>query len=155
MSRTIVIKFLATEEEGAEIKRQASVAGMTVSRFLRTSAVNSQAVLYNSVDIYELRSDLRKLRKQINEMGISITEHLKPLLYEVLLCGLCESHGNTYNSENSFEIRFQSRKNEEMKYVTGICCSDELENAYFIFNYIMTSPPIPCPVFPPMPLYVA
>ena len=109
MNRNIVMKFRATEEEAAEIRRKAAAAGMNVSRFLRTSAVKSQVVLYNTADIYGLRSDLRhignninqiamvvnsnksvylsdvmELRKQLNEMSISISEHLKPLSYEVL-----------------------------------------------------------------------
>ena len=109
MNRNIVMKFRATEEEAAEIRRKAAAAGMNVSRFLRTSAVKSQVVLYNTADIYGLRSDLRRignninqiamvansnrsvylsdvreLRKQLNEMSRSIAEHLKPLSYEVL-----------------------------------------------------------------------
>lgn len=109
MNRNIVMKFRATEEEAAEIRREAAAAGMNVSRFLRTSAVKSQVVLYNTADLYGLRSDLRRignninqiamvaisnksvylsdvieLRKQLNEMSISIAEHLKPLSYEVL-----------------------------------------------------------------------
>ena len=109
MNRNIVMKFRATEEEAADIRRKASAAGMNVSRFLRTSAVKSQVVLYNTADIYGLRSDLRhignninqiamvvnsnksvylsdvrELRKQLNEMNRSIAEHLKPLSYEVL-----------------------------------------------------------------------
>ncbi|WP_337665603.1 plasmid mobilization protein [Pseudoruminococcus massiliensis] len=109
MNRNIVMKFRATEEEAAEIRRKAAAAGMNVSRFLRTSAVKSQVVLYNTADIYGLRSDIRRignninqiamvvnsnravyqndvreLRKQLNEMSGSIAEHLKPLSYEVL-----------------------------------------------------------------------
>lgn len=109
MNRNIVMKFRATEEEAAEIRRKAAAAGMNVSRFLRTSAVKSQVVLYNTADIYGLRSDLRRignninqiamvansnksvylsdvreLRKQLNEMSGNIAEHLKPLSYEVL-----------------------------------------------------------------------
>jgi len=109
MNRNIVMKFRATEEEAAEIRRKAAAAGMNVSRFLRTSAVKSQVVLYNTADLYGLRSDLRRignninqiamvansnksvylsdvreLRKQLNEMSGSITDHLKPLSYEVL-----------------------------------------------------------------------
>ena len=109
MNRKVIMKFRATEEEAAEIRRKAAAAGMNVSRFLRTSAVKSQVVLYNTADIYGLRSDLRhignninqiamvvnsnksvylsdvmELRKQLNEMSISISEHLKPLSYEVL-----------------------------------------------------------------------
>ena len=109
MNRNIIMKFRATEEEASEIRSKAATAGMNVSRFLRTSAVKSQVVLYNTADIYGLRSDLRRignninqiamvansnrsvylsdvreLRKQFNEMSISISEHLKPLSYEVL-----------------------------------------------------------------------
>lgn len=109
MNRNIVMKFRATEEEADEIKRKAAAAGMNVSRFLRTSAVKSQVVLYNTANIYGLRSDIRRignninqiamvansnrsvylsdvreLRKQLNEMSGSIAKHLKPLSYEVL-----------------------------------------------------------------------
>ena len=109
MNRNTIMKFRATEEEAAEIRRKAAAAGMTVSRFLRTAAMNSQVVLYNTADVFGLRSDLRRignninqiamvmnsnksvylsdvsdLRKQLNEMSRSIAEHLKPLSYEVL-----------------------------------------------------------------------
>ena len=109
MNRNIVMKFRATEEEAADIRRKASAAGMNVSRFLRTAAVNSQVVLYNTADVFGLRFelkrignninqiamvansnksvylfDVRELRKQLNEMSGSIAEHLKPLSYEVL-----------------------------------------------------------------------
>lgn len=109
MNRNIIMKFRATEEESAEIRRKAAAAGMTVSRFLRTAAVNSQVVLYNTADIYGLRSDLRRigtninqiamvvnsnrsvyqsdvreLKKQFSELSEKLNEHLKPLSYEVL-----------------------------------------------------------------------
>lgn len=109
MNRNIVMKFRATEEEAAEIRRKAAAAEMNVSRFLRTSAVKSRVVLYNTADIYGLRSDLRRignninqiamvvnsnrsvyqsdvreLKKQFSELIEKINEHLKPLPYEVL-----------------------------------------------------------------------
>ena len=109
MNRTKVMKFRATEEEAAEIRRKATAAGMTVSRFLRTSAVNSQVVLYNTADVFGLRSDIRRignninqiamvvnsnravyqsdvreLKKQFSELSEKLNEYLKPLSYEVL-----------------------------------------------------------------------
>ena len=109
MNRTTIMKFRATEEEAAEIRRKAAAAGMTVSRFLRTSAVNGQVVLYNTADIFGLRSeikkignninqiamvvnsnrsvyqsDVRELKKQFSELSEKLNEHLKPLSYEVL-----------------------------------------------------------------------
>lgn len=109
MNRNIVMKFRATEEEAAEIRRKAAAAGMNVSRFLRTSAVNNQVVLYNTADIFGLRSeikkignninqiamvvnsnrsvyqsDVRELKKQFSELSEKLNEHLKPLSYEVL-----------------------------------------------------------------------
>ena len=109
MNRTTIMKFRATEEEAAEIRRKATVAGMTVSRFLRTAAVNSQVVLYNTADLFGLRSDLkrignninqiamvvnsnrsvyqsdvRELKKQFSDLSEKLNEHLKPLSYEVL-----------------------------------------------------------------------
>lgn len=109
MNRNIIMKFRATEEEAAEIRRKAAAAGMNVSRFLRTSAVNGQVVLYNTADLFGLRSDLkrignninqiamvvnsnravyqsdvRELKKQFSELSEKLNEHLKPLSYEVL-----------------------------------------------------------------------
>ena len=109
MNRTTIMKFRAAEEEASEIRRKAAAAGMTVSRFLRTSAVNSQVVLYNTADIFGLRSelkrignninqitmvvnsnrsvyqsDVRELKKQFSELSEKLNEHLKPLSYEVL-----------------------------------------------------------------------
>ena len=82
---------------------------MNVSRFLRTAAVNSQVVLYNTADIFGFRSDLKRignninqiamvvnsnravygndirdLKKQFSELSEKLNEHLKPLSYEVL-----------------------------------------------------------------------
>ena len=109
MNRNTIMKFRATEEEAAEIRRKATAAGMTVSRFLRTSAVNSQVVLYNTADLFGLRSELRRignninqiamvvnsnrsvyqsdvreLKKQFSELSERLNEYLKPLSYEVL-----------------------------------------------------------------------
>ena len=109
MNRNIIMKFRATEEEAAEIRRKAAAAGMNVSRFLRTAAMKSQVVLYNTADIYGLRSDLRRignninqiamvansnrsvylsdvreLKKQFSELSEKLNEYLKPLSYEVL-----------------------------------------------------------------------
>ena len=109
MNRNTIMKFRATEEEASEIRRKAAAAGMTVSRFLRTSAMNSQVVLYNTADLFGLRSELKKignninqiamvvnsnrsvyqsdvrdLKKQFSELSEKINEHLKPLSYEVL-----------------------------------------------------------------------
>ena len=60
MNRTTIMKFRATEEEASEIRRKAAAAGMTVSRFLRTSAVNSQVVLYNTADLSDFVPKSRK-----------------------------------------------------------------------------------------------
>lgn len=109
MNRTVIMKFRATEEEAAKIRRKAAAAGMNVSRFLRTSAVKSQVVLYNTADVFGLRSeikkignninqiamvvnsnrsvyqsDVRELKKQFSELSEKLNEHLKPLSYEVL-----------------------------------------------------------------------
>ena len=109
MNRNTILKFRATEEEASEIRRKAAAAGMTVSRFLRTSAVNSQVVLYNTADLFGLRSEIKKignninqiamvvnsnnsvyrndvrdLKKQFSELSEKLNEHLKPLSYEVL-----------------------------------------------------------------------
>ena len=109
MNRNTIMKFRATEEEASEIRRKATAAGMTVSRFLRTSAMNSQVVLYNTADLFGLRSELKKignninqiamvvnsnrsvyqsdvreLKKQFSELSKKLNEHLKPLSYEVL-----------------------------------------------------------------------
>ena len=109
MNRNTIMKFRATKEEASEIRRKAAAAGMNVSRFLRTSAVNSQVVLYNTADLFGLRSelkrignninqiamvvnsnrsvyqsDVRELKKQFSELSEKLNEHLKPLSYEVL-----------------------------------------------------------------------
>ena len=109
MNRNIVMKFRATEEEASDIRRKASASGMNVSRFLRTAAVNGQVVLYNTNDLYGLRSDIKRignninqiamvvnsnkeafygdivsLKKQLSELSEKLNEHLKPLSYAVL-----------------------------------------------------------------------
>lgn len=109
MNRTTIMKFRATEEEASEIRRKADASGMTVSRFLRTAAVNGQVVLYNTADLFGLRSEIKKignninqiamvvntnravyqsdvrdLKNQFSELSKNLNEHLKPLSYEVL-----------------------------------------------------------------------
>ena len=75
MNRTTIMKFRATEEEAAEIRRKANAAGMTVSRFLRTAAVNSQVVLYNTADIFGLRSDLKRIGNNINQIAKAVNTY--------------------------------------------------------------------------------
>ena len=109
MNRNTIMKFRATEEKASEIRRKAAAAGMNVSRFLRTAAVKSQVVLYNTADVFGLRSEIKKignninqiamvvnsnnavyrndvrdLKKQFSELSEKLNEHLKPLPYEVL-----------------------------------------------------------------------
>ena len=135
MNRNTVMKFRATEEEASEIRRKANAAGMTVSRFLRTAAVNSQVVLYNTADLFGLRSDLksignninqiamvvnsnrsvyqsdvRDLKKQFSDLSEKLNEHLKPLSYEVLLFGLCKTHSNSHNAKGASPLHSQSRQ---------------------------------------------
>ena len=77
MNRNTIMKFRATEEEAAEIRRKAAAAGMTVSRFLRTSAVNSQVVLYNTADIFGLRSEIKKIGNNINQIAMVVNSEKK------------------------------------------------------------------------------
>ena len=72
MNRTTIMKFRATEEEAAEIRRKATAAGMTVSRFLRTASVNSQVVLYNTADLFGLRSEIKKIGNNINQIAMVV-----------------------------------------------------------------------------------
>ena len=77
MNRNTIMKFRATEEEASEIRRKATAAGMTVSRFLRTAAVNSQVVLYNTADIFGLRSELRRIGNNINQIAMVVNSEKK------------------------------------------------------------------------------
>ena len=77
MNRNTIMKFRATEEEAAEIRRKAAAAGMTVSRFLRTAAVNSQVVLYNTADIFGLRSEIKKIGNNINQIAMVVNSEKK------------------------------------------------------------------------------
>ena len=72
MNRNTIMKFRATEEEAAEIRRKAAAAGMTVSRFLRTAAVNSQVVLYNTADVFGIRSEIKKIGNNINQIAMVV-----------------------------------------------------------------------------------
>ena len=83
MNRTVIMKFRATEEEAAEIRRKAAAAGMNVSRFLRTSAVKSQVVLYNTADIYGLRSGLRRIGNNINQIAMVANSNRSVYLSDV------------------------------------------------------------------------
>ena len=75
MNRTTIMKFRATEEEASEIRRKSAAAGMTVSRFLRTSAVNNQVVLYNTADVFGLRSELRRIGNNINQIAMVVNSN--------------------------------------------------------------------------------
>ncbi len=83
MNRNVIMKFRVTEEEAAEIRRKAAAAGMNVSRFLRTSAVKSQVVLYNTADIYGLRSDLRRIGNNINQIAMVANSNRSVYLSDV------------------------------------------------------------------------
>jgi vacuolar-type H+-ATPase subunit E/Vma4 len=88
MNRNTVLKFRVNEEECAEIKRKAEAAGMNLSKYLRTSAVNEQITLYDTADVYGLRSvfenDIKDLKKAFKTLTDRLENHLKPLSYKVL-----------------------------------------------------------------------
>jgi predicted Zn-dependent protease len=109
MNRNTVLKFRVNEEECAEIKRKAEAAGMNLSKYLRTSAVNEQIALYDTADVYGLRSEIKRIGNNINQIAAAVNSngsvfendikdikkafktltdrlenHLKPLSYKVL-----------------------------------------------------------------------
>ena len=75
MNRNTIMKFRATEEEASEIRRKTAAAGMNVSKFLRTAAVNGQVVLYNTADVFGLRSKLKRIGNNINQIAMVVNSN--------------------------------------------------------------------------------
>lgn len=75
MNRNNILKFRATDEEAAEIRRKAEAAGMSVSKFLRTSAIEGNVVLYDTSDLYGLRTDIKRIGNNINQIAMVVNSN--------------------------------------------------------------------------------
>ena len=107
MKRNRYIKFRVSNEELYGIKARAAKANMTLSDYVRTSAICGKIVLYDTEHIYRFgqelhsignninqiamvtnstksiyRQDIQDLTKQVEEMSEGFRKYIKPLKCE-------------------------------------------------------------------------
>ena len=69
MKRNRYIKFRVSNEELYSIKARAAKAGMTLSDFVRTTALCGKIVLYDTKHIYRFGQELHSIGNNINQIA--------------------------------------------------------------------------------------
>ena len=69
MNRNKIIKFRVTEKEEQEIRKRAEKAKMTLSDYLRKSAVMNTITVIDTGELYRLNTSLRRIGVNINQVA--------------------------------------------------------------------------------------
>ena len=69
MNRNKIIKFRVTEKEEQEIRKRAEKAKMTLSDYLRKSAVMNNITVIDTGELYRLNTSLRRIGVNINQVA--------------------------------------------------------------------------------------
>ena len=69
MKRNKIIKFRVTEKEEQEIRKRAEKAKMTLSDYLRKSAVMNTITVIDTGELYRLNTSLRRIGVNINQVA--------------------------------------------------------------------------------------
>ena len=69
MNRDNFIKIRVTADEMSVIKKRAKNAGMNVSKFIRTLALNGKIILYDTENIYRFNQLMRSVGTNINQIA--------------------------------------------------------------------------------------
>ncbi len=70
MNRNKIIKFRVTEKEEQEIRKRAEKAKMTLSDYLRKSAVMNTITVIDTGELYRLNTSLRRIGVNINQVAV-------------------------------------------------------------------------------------
>lgn len=66
------IKIRVSEKELARIKERAAVSGMTVSGYIRKCAVDGKIILYETKNLFGLKTSLKAIGKNVNQIAAVI-----------------------------------------------------------------------------------
>lgn len=69
MKRDRFIKFRMNAEEEHEINKRANSAGMSLSEYVRKSAVLNNFTVFDTGELYQLNSALRRIGVNINQIA--------------------------------------------------------------------------------------
>ena len=69
MNRNKIIKFRVTEKEEHEIRKRAEKAKMSLSDYLRKSAVMNTITVIDTGELYRLNTSLRRIGVNINQVA--------------------------------------------------------------------------------------
>ena len=69
MNRNKIIKFRVTDKEEQEIRKHAEKAKMTLSDYLRKSAVMNNITVIDTGELYRLNTSLRRIGVNINQVA--------------------------------------------------------------------------------------
>ena len=69
MNRNKIIKFRVTDKEEQEIRKRAEKAKMTLSDYLRKSAVMNTITVIDTGELYRLNTSLRRIGVNINQVA--------------------------------------------------------------------------------------
>ena len=69
MKRNKIIKFRVTEKEEQEIRKRAEKSKMTLSDYLRKSAVMNTITVIDTGELYRLNTSLRRIGVNINQVA--------------------------------------------------------------------------------------
>ncbi|MCM1328003.1 MAG: MobC family plasmid mobilization relaxosome protein [Ruminococcus sp.] len=63
------IKIRVTEKELARIKERAAVSDMSISGYIRKCAVNGKIILYETKNLFGLKTALKAIGKNVNQIA--------------------------------------------------------------------------------------
>ena len=74
MARDIVIKFRVSEDEAERIKKNAEKARMSISRYLRSSALENKIKVFDMAAVNELALQFHKIGVNINQITAMVNQ---------------------------------------------------------------------------------
>lgn len=66
------LKIRVSEKELFCIKERAKKAGMNISRYVRKCTVDGKIILYDTKDVYGLKSELKAVGRNINQIAVVV-----------------------------------------------------------------------------------
>lgn len=66
------IKIRVTENELARIRERAAASGMNVSGYIRKCAVDGKIILYETKNLFGLKTTLKAIGKNVNQIAVVV-----------------------------------------------------------------------------------
>ena len=109
MKRNRYIKFRVSNEELYNIKARAAKANMTLSDYVRTSAICGKIVLYDTEHIYRFGQELHSIGNNINQIA-TVANSTKSIYRQ----DIKDMHSNITKISDGFKEYIQPLKCEEL-----------------------------------------